>query len=141
MTATDTAPATTSPATYTIAEASTKLGLSAHTLRYYERVGLVDVGRDQGGRRRYTDADIGRVVFVTKLRSTAMPISRIQHYFALVADGEHTEPERLELLEQHREEVRARLAGLEEALAAIEFKIAIYGGNLAACTIQGSTDA
>jgi DNA-binding transcriptional MerR regulator len=126
--------------TYTIAEVAEKLDLTAHTLRYYERIGLLEVGRDEGGRRRYTDADVGRAVFISKLRGTAMPISRIQHYFALVAAGPHTEPERLALLEQHREDVRARLAGLEEALAAIEFKITIYGGNLSACTVPEAND-
>jgi DNA-binding transcriptional MerR regulator len=140
MTATDTAPGTTSPATYTIAEVSSKLGLSAHTLRYYERIGLLDVARDEGGRRVYAELDIARVVFITRLRSTAMPISRIQHYFALVAAGDHTEPERLALLEQHREDVRGRLARLEEALTAIEFKIAIYGGNLDNCMSKESPD-
>ncbi|MGH9212626.1 MAG: MerR family transcriptional regulator [Acidimicrobiales bacterium] len=133
MTATD-ATQTTDPATtYTIAEVAQKVGVTAHTLRYYERIGLLDVGRDQGGRRQYTEVDIGRVLFITRLRSTAMPISGIQHYFALAAAGDHTEPERLALLERHRDEVRARLAGLEDALAAIEFKIALYGGNLANC--------
>ena len=121
------------PRTYTIAEVAEKLGVTAHTLRYYERIGLVDVGRDTGGRRQYTDDDVGRILFVTRLRAADLPISRIQHYFALVAAGPHTEPERLALLEGHRDEVRARLASLEDALATIEFKIAVYGGSLTAC--------
>jgi DNA-binding transcriptional MerR regulator len=116
-----------------IAEASERLGLSAHTLRYYERIGLLDVARDEAGRRRYCDADIGRLVFITRLRASHLPIGRIQRYFELVAEGPHTEPERLALLERHREDVRDRLHQLEAALAAIDFKIARYGGTLTAC--------
>jgi DNA-binding transcriptional MerR regulator len=127
---------TTAPArTCTIAAVAEQVGVTAHTLRYYERIGLLDVGRDAGGRRQYTDDDIARIVFITRLRAADLPISRIQHYFALVAAGPQTEPERLALLEQHRDEVRVRLASLEEALATIEFKIAVYGGSLTACAV------
>lgn len=142
MTATTTvlAETTTSPTevptatTLSIAEVAEKVGLTAHTLRYYERIGLLDVARDAGGRRRYADHDLGRILFITKLRAADLPISQIQHYFALVAAGPHTEPQRLALLEAHRDEVKTRLASLQNALAAIEFKIAVYGGSAEACT-------
>jgi DNA-binding transcriptional MerR regulator len=117
-----------------VGEVAERIGLSAHTLRYYERIGLLDVARDHAGRRRYTDADLARIVFITKLRAADLPISRVQHYFALVAAGPHTEPERLALLEAHRDEIRTRLASLESALATIEFKIAHYGGRLDSCS-------
>lgn len=116
-----------------IAEAAERLGLSAHTLRYYERIGLLDVARDAAGRRRYREADIGRLVFITHLRAADLPIGQIQHYFALVAEGPHTEPQRLAILERHRVEIRDRLDRLEAALATIEFKIAHYGGSLSTC--------
>jgi DNA-binding transcriptional MerR regulator len=74
---------------------------------------------------------VGRVVFITRLRMTAMPIRDIQAYFRLVAQGPGTEPERLALLERHRDEVKARIVDLESALATIEFKIATYGGACA----------
>lgn len=114
---------------FTIAEVAEQVGISAHTLRYYERIGLLDVARDGGGRRRYREDDLNRIRFITYLRAADLPIARIQHYFALVAAGPHTEPERLALLEQHRDEIRARLASLETALATIELKIAVYGGG------------
>ena len=116
--------------TWTIAEVADKVGVTAHTLRYYERIGLLSIGRDDAGRRRYTEHDINRVYFITKLRAADLPIGQIQRYFALVDAGPHTEPERLALLEAHRDEIRARLASLETALATIEFKIARYGGAL-----------
>jgi DNA-binding transcriptional MerR regulator len=115
--------------TFTIAEVADRTGVSAHTLRYYERIGLLDVGRVASGHRRFTERDIHQVVFIGRLRATAMPIREVQRYFALVAEGPSTEAERLALLEDHRLAVRARLHELETALDAIEHKIAIYGGS------------
>jgi DNA-binding transcriptional MerR regulator len=115
----------------TIAEVAERTGVTAHTLRYYERVGMLDVPRDDAGRRLYGPAEVGRVVFISRLRMTAMPIRDIQAYFRLVARGPSTEPERLALLERHRDDVKARIVDLESALATIEFKIATYGGACA----------
>ena len=115
---------------YSIGAVAERLGLSAHTLRYYERIGLLEVARDPAGRRLFCEGDIARLGLITHLRAADLPIGRIQRYFALAAEGPHTEPERLAILEQHRDEVRARLASLEAALATIEFKIARYGGTI-----------
>jgi DNA-binding transcriptional MerR regulator len=117
--------------TFTIAEVAERTCISAHTLRYYERIGLLDVGRVASGHRRFTEHDIQRVVFIGRLRATAMPIREVQRYFALVAGGPSTEDERLALLQAHRGAVRARLHELETALDAIEHKIARYGGSCA----------
>jgi len=117
--------------TYSIADVAERTGVTAHTLRYYERVGLLDVGRQASGHRRFSSNDVDRVVFIGRLRATAMPIRDIQRYFELVARGPATEPARLKLLEAHRAAVRARLSELEAALDAIEYKIARYGGSCA----------
>lgn len=117
--------------TFTISEIAEKTGVSAHTLRYYERIGLLDIGRQTSGHRRFTEHDLGRVVFIARLRSTAMPIREIQRYFALVETGKESEGERLALLQAHRAEVRAHLRELEAALDAIEHKIVAYGGSCA----------
>ena len=119
------------PLALSIAEVAERTGVTAHTLRYYERIGLVSVPRDPAGRRVYTEAEVNRVVFITRLRLTAMPIRQIQDYFRLVAEGPGTEPARLALLERHRDDVKARMRELDTALQAIEYKIAIYGGSCA----------
>ena len=106
-----------------------RTGVTAHTLRYYERIGLLSVPRDAAGHRVYTRDELARVVFITRLRLTAMPIREIQAYFALVAEGPGNEDQRLALLEAHRDQVKARITDLESALGVIEFKIATYGGN------------
>ena len=112
-----------------IAEVAERTGVTAHTLRYYERIGLVTVPRDTAGHRLYTQDALNRVVFVTRLRQTAMPIRDIQAYFRLVADGPGNEDQRLALLERHRDQVKAHINELESALGVVEYKIATYGGN------------
>jgi DNA-binding transcriptional MerR regulator len=117
----------------TIAEAARRTGVSAHTLRYYERTGLVvtPVDRTSGGRRRYRELDLKWILVCTKLRATGMPIRGIRRYAELVAAGPGNEQERLALLEAHRAEVLARLAEIQENLKAIDHKIDVYRGSLA----------
>jgi len=115
--------------TYGIAEVAEQVGITAHTPRYYERIGLLDVSRDAGGRRRYTVDDIARVTFITCLRKADLPISRMQRYFELVESGPHTEPERLDLLERHRGVILTRLDDLQAALETVDRKIEMYGGQ------------
>jgi DNA-binding transcriptional MerR regulator len=118
----------------TIAEAARRTGVSAHTLRYYERTGLVvtPVDRTSGGRRRYRELDLKWIVVCTKLRATGMPIRGVRRYAELVAAGPGNERERLALLEAHRAEVMARLAETRENLKTIDHKIDVYRGSMAA---------
>jgi DNA-binding transcriptional MerR regulator len=117
-----------------IAEAARRTGVSVHTLRYYERAGLVvtAVDRTAGGRRRYHQLDLDWIVICTRLRATGMPIRTIRRYAELVSAGPGNEQERLVLLEAHRAEVTARLARTREHLKLIDHKIAVYRGRLAA---------
>jgi len=112
-----------------IAVVSALTGVTAHTLRYYERIGLVSVARDNGGRRVYDREALGRVVFITRLRMSDMPIRDIRRYVDLVDRGESTVPERLALLHQHRSSIQSRMTDLQWALAVIDYKIATYGGD------------
>jgi DNA-binding transcriptional MerR regulator len=115
----------------TIADAAKASGLSAHTLRYYERAGLLDpIGRDDSGHRRYSDADLERIAFLTKLRSTGMPIRDVRRYAELLNEGAGTEQQRMALLEAHRDAVRALLAETAKNLELIEWKINYYREQL-----------
>ena len=117
-----------------IAEAARRTGVSVHTLRYYERAGLVitTIGRTHGGRRRYQQEDLKWISICTKLRATGMPIRTIKRYAQLVSAGPGNEEERLALLEAHRAEVTGKLAELQENLKLIDHKIDVYQGRLAA---------
>ena len=109
-----------------IAAVAEHTGVTAHTLRYYERIGLVAVPRDAAGRRDYTEAELARITFITRLRLTAMPIRDIKAYFALVDEGPGNEDSRRAILERHRDRVKERIVELEAALAVVEYKIATY---------------
>lgn len=114
-----------------IAEVAALVGVSAHTLRYYERIGLLRVDRDPSGYRAYDREAVGRIVFITRLRLSDMPIRDIQRYIALVYHGDESIPERRELLESHRENIRRQIADLQFSLAVVDYKITTYGGSCA----------
>jgi DNA-binding transcriptional MerR regulator len=115
------------PQEMTIAQAAEEAGVSVHTLRYYERAGLLTpIERNGSGHRRFTPEDVEWVVVCTKLRATGMPIRRIREYAELVRQGEGNEAERLALLEAHREDVRARLREVRRNLELIDYKIDLY---------------
>lgn len=117
-----------------IAEAARLSGVSAHTLRYYERAGLVvtDVDRTAGGRRRYKQLDLDWILVCTRLRATGMPIKSIKRYAELVTAGRGNEEQRLALLEAHQAEVRARIAELRENLKLIDHKVDVYRSRVEA---------
>lgn len=111
----------------TIQQVAAATGLSGHTLRYYERIGLIaPVQRAENGHRRYSAGDVGWIDFLMRLRATGMPISQMQQYAELQRQGEHTLAARLDLLKQHRDAVLEQIAGLEDNLSVIEYKIDYY---------------
>lgn len=113
-----------------IGELARRAGLSAHTLRYYERIGLLPYAdRDQSGQRDYDASILSWIEFLGRLKSTGMPIREMLAYAALRERGAATEPERRELLEQHRERVRIKLAELTDCLLVLDTKIAGYAGT------------
>src|SRR5687767_7010140 len=119
-------------AALTIAEVAERTGLTAHTLRYYERAGLLlEVGRDaSSGHRRDSDDDIEWITLCTRLRSTGMPIRRIREYADLVRAGEGNEAERLGILEAHRQDVLDKMGELEASLERIDYKVDLYRSKL-----------
>lgn len=111
----------------TIQEVAQATGLSAHTLRYYERVGLIHpIDREQNTHRRYTTNDVGWIDFLTKLRATGMSIKDMQKYAELQRRGDETLAERVEMLKSLRDKVEAHMAELNEHLKLIHYKIEIY---------------
>ncbi|MGW2348084.1 MerR family transcriptional regulator [Actinacidiphila glaucinigra] len=114
---------------YTISEVASFTGLSAHTLRWYERIGLMPhVDRSHTGQRRFTSRDLDWLAFVGKLRLTGMPVADMVRYAELVRLGEHTFPDRQELLESTRRDVLRRIDELRDTLAVLDHKIDTYAG-------------
>ncbi|PRY43764.1 MerR family transcriptional regulator [Umezawaea tangerina] len=127
--------------THSIAQAAEHSGLSIDTLRYYERIGLVDPpARDSGGRRTYSDADLDWLVFLTRLRTTGMPIKMMREYAQLQHVGPVTRGARQQILLDHRASVRERIAELESCLGVLDHKIDLYAGLMAdEQTARGAT--
>lgn len=115
-----------------IADAAERLGLTADTLRYYEKDDLLlrSVPRATSGHRRYEEPDLRWIELVTRLRSTGMPIRDVRRYAALVRAGDGNEAERLAILEAHREQVLRQLAEVTSHLSAIDHKIGVYSDAL-----------
>ncbi|MFH8519751.1 MerR family transcriptional regulator [Streptomyces gelaticus] len=112
---------------YTISEVAAFTGLTAHTLRWYERIGLMPhVDRSHAGQRRFSNRDLDWLSFVGKLRLTGMPVADMVRYAELLREGEHTFEERQELLEATRRDVRTRIAELQDTLAVLDHKIDFY---------------
>jgi DNA-binding transcriptional MerR regulator len=111
-----------------ISDVASETGLTTSTLRYYEQEGLLRdaVDRASSSHRRYSESDVRWVAFITKLRSTGMPIRDIRRYAELAREGEHTTGDRLSLLVAHRERVVAQLDEAQASLAAIDYKIDTY---------------
>ncbi|MBN1201230.1 MAG: MerR family transcriptional regulator [Anaerolineae bacterium] len=111
----------------TIREVAERTDLSMHTLRYYERIGLIQsIDRAPSGHRRYSEDDIGWIEFLKKLRSTGMPIREMKRYANLLWQGDHTVGERRALLETHRKRMQAQIDELNDCLSCIEWKIKHY---------------
>ena len=118
---------------YSIQDVSKKTGLTAHTLRYYEKEGLIPgVERSQGGFRQYTDEDLERLGLICCLKNTGMSIQEIARFVQLTQEGEHTLEERVELLRAHREQVLARMAEMQKHLDKVTWKLNFFTEKLRA---------
>ena len=123
---------TDAPKGLSIRDAASEVGVSAHTLRYYERARLVPpVSRDVGGQRRFMPIDLGWARFVRKLRRAGLSIGAIRAYAQLQMQGTDTIERRVEILRGHRDAVRSRWRELHETLAHLEDKLAHYERVLA----------
>jgi DNA-binding transcriptional MerR regulator len=104
-----------------------RCGMTTHTLRYYERVGLIQpVGRARNGHRRYSDSDEAWLHFLHCMRATNMPIREMQRYATLREQGDDTSLDRRKILEDHRATIAEQIVALEKAHALLNHKIDNY---------------
>jgi len=109
-----------------IGEIANKTNLPASTLRYYEKKRLLKVDRDKNGRRYYKESDIEWIKFIRRLKETGMLIKDIQHYSELRYVGSITMPERLQILQLHRNYVLEQQLKWTEYLQNLDDKIEFY---------------
>ena len=118
---------------YSIQDVSKKTGLSAHTLRYYEKEGLLSrVERSPGGFRQYTDEDLEALGLICCLKNTGMSLQEITRFVALTHEGEQTLKQRVEMLREHRENVMARMAEMQKYLDKVTWKLNFFTEKLRA---------
>ena len=119
---------TKTPLHFTLQEVVQRSGLSEHTLRYYERIGLLDnVKRDSSsGHRRYTAEDVQNIETLACLRTTGMSIEDMRTYFALLKDGKAAADQQLALFEAQRKALEHELAQKQEHLRYLEHKVAYW---------------
>lgn len=116
-----------------IGEVAERSGLSVHSLRFYEREGLLlstRIARDEGGRRRYSEVDVEWLYICTRLRASGMPIAQIRRFAELVRMGSGNEHERLEILKEHQQRVVSQMEHLNDCLEVITLKTNIYENYL-----------
>lgn len=112
----------------TIAEVSKKYDISADTLRYYERVGLIPrVNRSKSGIRYYTNDDCNWVEFIKCMRGAGLPIEVLREYVELFRQGDSTVEARIELLTEQRRQLAARIEEMHATLERLDYKIELYG--------------
>jgi DNA-binding transcriptional MerR regulator len=122
--------------TLSIQQTAEKTGLSVDTLRYYERIGLLAPIRDASSRhRRYSQMDLVWIAFLSKLRSTGMPLLEIREYINLYRQGHDTVTQRKTLLEHHAQQVTQQITQLQSSLQTIQQKI----DYLQTCETPGSS--
>jgi uncharacterized HTH-type transcriptional regulator HI_0186 len=113
--------------TYTTAKAAEKIGISAHTLRFYDKEGLLpNVGRDEHGNRRFTDNDLQWLSLLQCLKNTGMSLKDIKRFAECTTIGDDTIDERLALFESQTENVKCQIAELKRYLNLLEYKLAFY---------------
>ncbi len=116
---------------YTIKQAAEKMKLTAYTLRYYDKEGLLPfVERDNAGNRLFSENDIEWIGLICCLKNTGMPIKQIRRFIQNVLEGDHTIESRLEMLLEHRDSVLRQMEELNKNLKHINYKINYYSGCL-----------
>lgn len=112
---------------YTIKQVSKSTHLSSHTLRYYEKEGLLPfVKRSKGGIRRFSEDDLEWLGLICCLKSTGMPIKQIKEFVELSVQGGETLKQRCEILSQHKKTVEEQIETMEKHLQKVTMKIEYF---------------
>lgn len=113
---------------YSISQMAQRFGVEPHTLRFYEKEGIITPERTESGIRCYTDENVAQLEMAMCLKSTGMPLKEIKKYFDLVNEGDDTLDQRLKIFTDHREHVLEEIEQLKKYLCKIECKIEWYRG-------------
>ena len=114
-----------------ISEVSEQCDISADTLRYYERIGLLPtVSRSDNGIRDYSDLDVRRVEFIKCMRSAGLPVEVLIEYYGLVQQGDETIEDRKQILVEQRVQIATKMDEMQKTLDLLDYKIRFYDNAL-----------
>lgn len=114
----------------TMKEAAAELGLSSDTIRYYERIGLIEVARDKNGYRQFDQQVLDWLYLVKMLRKSGMSIDSLLDYVSLVRQGDQTIAARKAILQGQKERLREQIAQQNAVLDMLSHKVATYDSQL-----------
>jgi DNA-binding transcriptional MerR regulator len=128
---------------YTIGQVAERTGLTAHTLRFYDKQGLLPfVDRNKIGNRDFKESDLEWITVITCLKNSGMPVKKIRQYIDWSMEGDVTLNKRLDVFETHKKVVEDKIAELERYLQKIEYKVWYYKTAIASGTtaVHAQTD-
>lgn len=112
---------------YTISEVAEIFDLSTHTLRFYDKEGLLPfISKDHNGNRLFSETDLELIKVICCLKNTGMPVKQIKHYIDMCMEGEQTFDTRKEMIKNHRKEILRQINELKKNLNIIDLKVAYY---------------
>ena len=122
--------------TYSITEVAKKFGMTAHTLRYYDKEGLMPyVERSSSGIRKFKDRDFEWLNIINCLKASGVPVKKIKEFVDWCMEGDNTIEKRLEFLQNHKKDVENQLSELNKHMEMIDYKIGYYKAAAAAGTV------
>lgn len=123
---------------YTINEVAQMCDISAYTLRFYDKEGLLPfVSRTSTGNRSFSERDIELIKLICCLKNTGMPIKEIKRYVDMIMEGAETSDARRQMMVDHRKEVLRQIDELKKNVNLIDLKIAFYDQHDARLTAHG----
>lgn len=111
----------------TIGQISETTGLSIHTLRYYEKEGIMPhVKRNESGNRIYEQSDVEVLRFICCLKETGMPVKDIKKFVSFLMKGEETIEDRIELLQGQKKNIQSQVDQLLSYIQMLDGKVELY---------------
>lgn len=117
---------------YTINEVAKMFDISAYTIRFYDKEGLLPfVTRNSNGSRQFSEDDLQMVKLICCLKNTGMKVKEIKEYIDLCMEGEETAPVRRQIMDDQRQSILKQIEDFKKSLTIVDLKVAFYDSYIA----------